>query len=226
MSKGVRVRVSPGAPNCEKGMEYTIIEDCSPYYIRFTWQGLPELIDFIKSQPQTGGLTYEVSQYTHCDYAPEVAKSIIERLPMKGDLDFMINRVALFISHPSRKAVIHKDGPNHRISVNMLLEVHDQCCSTHWWADEQLEDYKKYTNPYTRQIADPRPMPTPMKSMVAQPNECVLFNTDMWHAWDNASPHQRILLTLRVNNPGEMYFDDAKRILFGNVAESGLLQQS
>ena len=208
-------------------MEYTIIEDCSPYYIRFTWNGLAELADFIKSRSRHGGHTRDFKQYTHYDFDLANAYSILTKLPMYKDFDFMLDRVGLFISHPSRKAVIHKDGPDHRFSINMLIEVHDECCSTSWWDEEQLSQYNKgHHDPYTRQLDVPIPFPTPAKTMIAQPNECVLFNTDMWHAWNNASEHQRILLTLRVNKPGELYFDDAKKILFGNVAESGLLQQS
>jgi hypothetical protein len=56
----------------------------------------------------------------------------------------------------------------------------------------------------------------PLKSMVAIQGECILFNTDIYHDWDNTqSNNERIVLTLRLENPGLMYFDDVKKILFG-----------
>jgi len=52
--------------------------------------------------------------------------------------------------------------------------------------------------------------------MTAKPNECILFNTDIWHDFDNSqSTNRRMVLTLRVNNPSTFYFDDAKKALFG-----------
>ena len=44
----------------------------------------------------------------------------------------------------------------------------------------------------------------------------ILFNTDIWHDFDNTkSNNRRCILTLRVNNNDKTYFDDVKRILFG-----------
>ena len=209
-------------------MKYTIIEDCSPYFIRFKWDGLPELIEFIKAQPREGGTSRLFTEYTHYNFDFVTAANILDKLPMRNDFDFMLDRVGLFIANPNQKVVVHKDGPDHRFSINMLIELYDTCCSTHWWTEDQFSEHEKWSNDYTRQIKRRNiSLPDPAKSMTATMNECILFNTDFWHAWDNEkSTNQRILLTLRVNNPGKMYFDDAKKILFGNVAESGLLQQS
>ena len=52
--------------------------------------------------------------------------------------------------------------------------------------------------------------------MVAKPNEMILFNTDIFHSWDNTkSDKSRRILTLRAKNYSTFYFDDAKKILFG-----------
>ena len=56
----------------------------------------------------------------------------------------------------------------------------------------------------------------PVKQMTAKPNEVLLFNTDLWHNWDNsASDKERVILTLRTKEPANFYFEDARKILFG-----------
>jgi hypothetical protein len=56
----------------------------------------------------------------------------------------------------------------------------------------------------------------PLKSMVAQSGECILFNTDMFHDWDNSSSkNERMVLTLRLKdyNKPNSSFEDARDIL-------------
>jgi hypothetical protein len=46
-------------------------------------------------------------------------------------------------------------------------------------------------------------------------NECMLFNVDQFHDWDNRlSPNRRIVLTLRPVPDGELTFNEAAKILF------------
>ena len=212
----------------ENIMEYTIIEDCSPYYIRFKWNGLPELIQFIKSRSLKDSVLRPVPGYNHINFDVVTANEILKNLPMSGELNFMKNGVSLFSTPPHGGSRVHKDGRDHRISINLPIELHDENCITQWWADESFEGWEREFNDYSRRlITVGKKLPTPDKTMIAQPNECVLFNTDIFHSWDNTnSTNPRVILTLRVENPGSMYFRDAKKILFGNVAESGLLLQS
>ena len=52
--------------------------------------------------------------------------------------------------------------------------------------------------------------------MSAVANECILFNTDIYHSWDNTkSSDQRIVLTMRDINVETVSYDEAKQILFG-----------
>jgi hypothetical protein len=55
---------------------------------------------------------------------------------------------------------------------------------------------------------------TPVKTMIAQQNECILFNTEIYHDWNNNSSNERVVLTLRLNSPSSVYYDDVKQILF------------
>ena len=196
-------------------MKYTIIEDCSPYYIRFTWDGLDELIKFIKNQPIENGNILTFKGYTHINFDFETANAIINQLPMSNDFDFMKTRVALFATHPHKKSSVHKDGADHRFSINKPIEIHDTNCTTHWWTDESLQEFEQANSVYSRTIGFKENLPLPIKTMIAVPNECILFNTDIYHDWDNTkSSNQRTVLTLRVNDPGATYFDDAKKIIF------------
>jgi hypothetical protein len=52
--------------------------------------------------------------------------------------------------------------------------------------------------------------------MIAIQGECILFNTDIYHDFDNRySENERIILTLRPTFSQSITFEDAKQILFG-----------
>jgi len=202
-------------------MKYTILEDASPYYIRFTWDGLPELVTFIKSQSLDKCKASLRKGYTHYDYSFEEACEIVSRLPMKDDFSFKLNRVAVFLTPPGSKSPVHKDA-YHMISINIPLEVLDNKCGTSWWDDESVSQLDQLNTEYSRMIQPEQNIPHADKQMTAQPNECILFNCDIYHAWDNSqSENQRSVLTLRVNNTTPNFFDNAKEILFGGVAQLG-----
>ena len=59
-----------------------------------------------------------------------------------------------------------------------------------------------------------KPIPS-LKSFTHNNGEAVIFNSDIYHDVDNSrSPHRRSILTFRLWPPGEVRFDDVKRILF------------
>ena len=208
-------------------MNYEIIENCSPYYIRFKWNGLLDLIKFVSEQPVYIENGTQHSAYTHYDFDVSSAQQIINLLPMK-EFNFTLERVALFITPAGKISSIHKDGNSNRFSINIPIKVLDNKCITKWYSDNTFKNIPPVGLPYTRRI----PIASSsnidaVQTMIAQPNECILFNTDVYHSWDNSqSTNQRVVLTLRVKNSENIYFEDVKKILFGNVAESGLLQQS
>jgi hypothetical protein len=213
-------------------MTYSIIEDCSPYYIRFTWAGLEQLVDYVKNQPRDslhGCEVFNFTGYDHINFGADVAKKIIGQLPMKSKIKLMSRRVTLFSTHPGGKSSVHKDSVDHRFSINIPIEIHDSKCWTAWWSDESLKDFDQNLmaregDPNEIKVAsrritdDGRPLPPPDKTMIAVPNECILFNTDIFHTWNNSeSTNSRVVLTFRAVDPGSMYFEDAKKILFENI---------
>lgn len=200
---------------------YTIIEDCSPYYIRFTFDGLPNIIEYVKSLPSNGSHQYK--GYYHETYDISTAESIVSKLPMAQAINFNIEKVSKFTTMPGGGCGIHKDGINRRMSLNIPIRILDNKCITSWYDDKQFEGmpFVGDTN-YTRNVYRFQELVesnkfTPVKTMVAQPNEMILFNTDIFHSWFNVdSDNTREMLILTVINRDTFYFDDAKKILFGN----------
>ena len=207
-------------------VKYIIIEDCSPYYIKFSWEGMLETIDFIATQKLNPSNNRDVGAYTHHNFDVAVAQAIIDKLPMKDKLEINEERTALFITRPRVKCALHKDGSNIRCGINIPISIVDDQCVTSWYADKELDERAIFGLPYTRKILLGI-MPPPTKSTVMKSNEAILFNTEIFHDFDNSkSDNERTILTLRFKDPEDIYFEDVKSILFGNVAESGLLQQS
>jgi hypothetical protein len=106
-----------------------------------------------------------------------------------------------------------------RFSINYLTRVLDDKCVTSWYSDDDLKVYfidNTLTQSSRECVGFIKENHTPIKSMIAKQNECLLFNTDIFHDFDNSqSDNTRVVLTLRCRNPNAMYFDDVKRILFG-----------
>ena len=193
---------------------YTIIEDCSPFYIRFKWEGIEELINFIATRPIQVTDGHKRAGYVHYNFDLGTATQILNRLP----LPIKINdtRVALFITPPGGKSTIHKDGKAARYSINLTIVVPDDKCITNWYSDESLKEFKKKNDDYSRIVVNYNIQPTTIKTMSAVANECILFNTDIYHSWDNTkSSDQRIVLTMRDINVETVSYDEAKQILFG-----------
>jgi hypothetical protein len=197
---------------------YTIIEDCNPYYIRFTFDGLNKIIDFTKNQTPDQSTSY--TGYTHDTLDISAAKSIISMLPMSPLVNFKQHRVAIFTTPPGGGCGIHKDGSNNKTSFNIPIEISDNKCITNWYEDKEFVKFPLAGDiSYTRNVhPDYNTMGnfTPIKSMSAQLNEMILFNTDIFHSWSNTtSSNIRKVLTLRVNDNANFHFNDAKKILFG-----------
>jgi hypothetical protein len=192
---------------------YTIIEDCSPYYIRFKWDGLADLIQFIAEQPLDRTRDKVFKTYAHCNFAMDIAGAILDKLPMKNAIKFKQNRAGMFITNPGAKSSIHKDGQSTRFGLNIPISILDNVCETRWYTDESLKDGIRADEKFARAIHSTERV-TCIKAKIFQPNECVLFNTDIWHLWDNSkSTNYRFVLTLRPESD-DIYFDDAKKILF------------
>ena len=196
-------------------MTYTIIEDCSPYYIRFTHPGIEEVLNFCKEIVDKTDYT---KGFTHQRFDLPLAEDLLKLIPMSSKLDFLKQRVSLFITQPGHYYRAHKDGLDHRISINYTVQVLDNACVTSWYSDEDLKDYPIDNLPsrVSREASGfDKTKHQPLKTVSFVQGECILFNTDIFHDFDNSkSQNQRAVLTLRLTNPGIRYFNDVKQILF------------
>lgn len=201
-------------------MKYTIIEDCSPYYVRFTYDGLDKVIDYCKKNMPVG---VRLPFHQH-DFAPDQGSHLLSLIPMAQKIAFRPTKISLFMTRPGIYYSAHKDRDyptghpesevRDRFSFNFPIQV-DDTCVTSWYSDEDLKDYEISK---TRCVGFDPKKHTPLKSVVAKPNECLLFNTDMFHDYDNRRSTQwRVIFVLRIAEElQDTSFEDAKQIIFGN----------
>ena len=198
------------------GLNYTIIEDCSPYYIRFSHEGISDIIDVCLEESSKEIFK---RKFTHHRFNPEVSQKILSLCPLTSELNLNPDRVSLFVTQPSFYYRAHKDGLNHRFSINYTIKILDNRCITSWYSDSDLKNYiiDNLASKTSRECDGfDKTKHTPLKSMTAVQGECILFNTDIFHDFDNTeSSNERMILTLRDINPSKIYFEDIKRILFG-----------
>jgi hypothetical protein len=159
---------------------------------------------------------------THWALPRSIGQSVLRKAQLPP-LDYLENRVSLFITKPGGYYRPHKDAGDHRISINYPIQILDQNCCTQWYSDEQLAgwpiDPDMVKAGMSRESMDfqhpDKARLIPSKSVCFQEGSCILFNTDIFHDFDNSqSEHVRVVLTIRLRDAGEMYFDDFKRILF------------
>ena len=198
------------------GLNYTIIEDCSPYYIRFTHENILNVIDSVLKESEG---KYFTKGFTHLRFNSQETESILENCPLFNDLNLNRDRVSLFITQPGYYYRAHKDGMSTRYSINYTVKILDDACVTSWYDEEDLKEYKIDNLPRKNSrecIEFNKNNHVPLKSITAVQGECILFNTDIFHDFDNSkSKNERMVLTLRDINFSDVYFDDVKRILFG-----------
>ena len=197
---------------------FTIIEDCAPYYVRFTHNNIEKIIEISKDAVANEEWT---TDFSNKRLGPEIVETVKELSPLYNYFDLSRRRVAMFVSQPGLYYQAHKDGLNHKFSLNYTVKILDDKCVTSWYSDEDLKGYQ-ITNLVTLTSREcmgfDKTKHTPLKTMVAKPNECILFNSDIFHDWDNsASDHERMVLTLRLidySKPGST-FEDARQIILG-----------
>lgn len=203
-------------------MKYTILEDHSPYYITFTYPGFADVVDYCRNFKHIWTPDKLKLPMTHVALPQEIGRSLLKKSQLP-DLGYLEDRVSLFITKPGGYYRPHKDAGDHRISINYPIQILDQNCETQWYSDEQLDAWPIDTEmarigisreSMNFQQLDKEKL-IPSKSVCFQEGSCILFNTDIFHDFDNSqSQHVRVMLTVRLQNAGDVYFDDFKRILF------------
>lgn len=201
---------------------YTIIEDCSPYYIRFKWEGLQEVISSISQQPLEKEEKYP--GYQNQWLTIEAAEKINAALPF-NNLGLRLTRFCIFDTYPDGGMGIHTDGwtteagiNTNEIGINIALEILDDKCITAWYDHDQFKDWPATTTSWSKNILrDWRKAATypTVKTTNMRPGEAILLNTAIYHnVWNKHSPNNRKVLTLRPKN-NIIPFAEIKKIMFG-----------
>lgn len=201
--------------------QYSIIEDCSPYFIRFKYTGLDNFIDYARSVYNSvdwSNINGWNPNFKHCRLPLDKGYDLIERTPIIENIPLLRDRVSFFVSKPGLYYRAHKDGQYDNISINFSIDILDDKCVTSWYNDEDLNEYKMDPRilGMSRECLDfDKTKFSPLKSMTAKPYECTLFNTGIFHDWDNSnSENSRVILTLRSLYPKTTTFEDARKMLF------------
>lgn len=201
----------------------TILEDQSPYYVRFTHSGADDIVSYCKNFKHLWDISRPLEGFTHHAFPSYIGRKILEKVPCQHALELNEDRVSLFITRPGMYYVPHKDSSSLRAGINYIIQVKDHQSTTSWYSDEQLAswpiDQEMYQNHISRENKEfsyqDKQKLTPLHSTVFKQGECVLFNTDIFHDFDNThSTETRVILTIRSKVSNTLVFDDWKNILF------------
>ena len=196
---------------------FTVIEDCSPFYVRFTFAGIESFISEIKSLPDKCFNKTPHEGYIHSDIIETEVETILKKLPLSKNFEFIKHRVAVFDTVPHGGCGIHKDGYKRKVSFNIPIEISDNKCVTKWYDDSLFQDMEVKGFPYTRNVfsnfTEMQKFPH-IKEMIAKIGEAIIFNTDIYHSFDNTeSSNWRRVLTLRLVDD-DISFQQASEMLF------------
>lgn len=203
---------------------YFIVEDCSPFYIKFSYAGINNIIKICSTELdkilQQEKYIEQTASFIHWKLPRRTGHGILDSVPFSRQFDFQRDRVSLFISKPGHRQDIHIDGAS--ISFNFSVRITDNKCITNWfnWNDIEQNFNPVSDMPNNRAVLPidtflENPVP-PIQTMIQEPGICTLFNSDFYHNFDNSqSENNRVILTLRVRLKNKVCFQDAKQILFG-----------
>lgn len=197
-----------------------IIEDCSPYYIKFTYDGIEETISLAR-QYFTYSLEQMQEKLQYVNMSPIQSYNFFKSSPVYNRLPPMdLNRVSYFISKPGCYIQAHKDGTSHKWGINFPVLVEDDLCETSWYNDEDILNYELEIKYSTYAKGFDKEKHSPVKSTVLRNNECIFLNIETFHDWDNTKSNNfRVVLTTRLQDHlyKECDFNIAKQLLFGNI---------
>ena len=202
-------------------MSYTIIEDASPYYVRFTFDGIEQVVNYINNL----GLPEQVTSnpgYSQYQFDVVTGDSIISmlKLPDHPHAKFKPDKVKIVLTPPGGGCGIHKDGQASKTSLNLMLMINDTNCYTDWYNEDDFADMPllgdvTYSRSIYENIIDMNTRFNPTRTINFKANELVLLNTDIWHSWSNVdSKCVRKILSLKHIWQSGLPFDELKKIIF------------
>jgi hypothetical protein len=100
--------------------------------------------------------------------------------------------------------------------MNSIIDAGVGVCETRWYSDEVADSYEMNLlggSSRELELFDTNKHP-PLEKVIFQNNQAVLFNTDIYHDFDNSTNTMpRYVLTLRFSLPEDFYFENVLLIL-------------
>jgi hypothetical protein len=205
-------------------MKFEIIEDCSPYFIRYTHTGSDEVIAMCKEHKRLSVDRFPVKQqFIHSRMPIPKANQILDKVYCSKELSLANQRVSLFVTQANHYYRPHRDGLAVPMGINYNVDIVDDKCVTSWYDFESFagRPIDNLPGKLSREIGDydrqlEKDLIKPVKSMTAKQGEVILFNTDFFHDVDNTnSSNERTILTLRSTKFEQINFFQARKVLFG-----------
>ena len=209
---------------------FTIIQDCSPYYITFTYEGLPA---YTKQLQDIANQSQFKNSYNNCVAAIQEAipsydtdelyvnteenlKIVIDDNPLSSLLHLDRN-AAYLTTLPKVKGPIHTDEDGKLktpvpFRINYPVFINDDKCITSWYSSAGIVKYEKLTFMADVNLSKPKKL---ISTHFSQ-DYAVLFNTTIYHDWDNTqSSNSRTMMGIRPRSESTLTFDNARKLLFG-----------
>jgi hypothetical protein len=208
-------------------MEFEIIEDCSPYYIRYRHTGYKKIIHWAKTFKEryidTDPNLNPKLPFMHVKMPPMIGTQMVDMIYKGKELQLSETRASIFISQPGLYYRPHRDGLAIKMGINYTVDIRDDKCVTSWYDFKDFEGrpVDNLINNSSREIGDydravEKDIIKPIKSMTAKNNEAMLFNTDLYHDVDNTnSPNERTIITFRSSLYEKIDFFAARKLMFG-----------
>ena len=217
---------------------YKIIENRSPYFVKFYIDNIEEIKKFVNECLQNLNTDNSIEKrnvpsYQHLNLKINDAQKVIDMFPLSKSFKFEKERVAVFVTPPYGGGGIHKDGPEtdltkrvsygpHNISFNIPIEIWDNACKTKWFDDEMFDKWENLTShtKYSRNVFldfTKTDQFSPAAETIMSDDCVMLINTEKWHTFYNNGPNIRKILTIRLAKSERQNYDFssvAKKILY------------
>jgi hypothetical protein len=195
---------------------FNILETKEPYYAIIDHDEKCEIISLAKEiikQEKFQWIKGSDQNFKHQRLYTNDCVKLVEMSPLRALKNHCKNPYAsIFSTAPGCYYRAHKDGLSIRFALNYLVDVEDNCCVTSWYDDRVSDFYKTDTLDGRSRELDGfnKSNHQATCSTVFLPNQCVLFNTDVYHDFDNQQSNQiRNVLTIRFSEPDSYKWQDA-----------------
>jgi hypothetical protein len=202
-------------------MNYEILEDCSPYFIRYKHTGSDKIIAWCKEYKTRYIDNKNKIKFMHIKFPTELGSMFLDNIYGSKELELIKQRVSMFVTQSNFYYRPHRDGLAVKVGINYNVDIRDDLCVTSWYDNnvfagrpiDTLGGVSREIGDYNRALE--KDTIKPIKSMVAKQGEVILFNTDYYHDVDNlSSPNERTVLTLRSALFDKLDFFEARKRLF------------